>query len=517
MNNLKKLLLASALTIIFLSPNVNAGVREEVEKKTKEQAVAELENLSIQNEDGSCTWDIKMVDPKIMAQTYCNYTDADIRRLNPWSETLEPEEFERVKSDYIGSCQFNTIYSVIENASRKKGNANWQVGVFEADYDTLDPENVTLVSYYDGEEQYNQEHVYKTCKLNYVQVDEKEIKEASKVVKKLESRNTIYSLNSFNSIYHYGPIFQNNKLDSEMILYKFPEFKQELMKNSEYKFEIAWNGGGGTPIETGCEGFVIAYKNDIPLGMSYVFFSIDNRLYVDKDLPGTPVEKAQARLNEYFKGKVNIEFNAEVYDVDMEIDGYQGVFTEVKLGENINPIFIIEVEKKELDKFEVKAHHKKYDINVLSNSYDVPLDATLNVEDVKSKINIKSEEYKITSAYDINVIKTGNGTKVSTIEDGIYVYLPVTNKELGEKVKVLHVKDNDDIGEEYEGEVVELEGNKYVMFKTNHFSTYAIAEETVTNPETSDAIISAIILVLLFTGGLGLILKLKPNKLRKKN
>ena len=511
MKNLKKILLASTLTIILLSHNVNAGVRVEVEKKTKEQAIVELENLAIENEDGSCTWDIKMIDPKIMAETYCNYTDADIRRLNPWVETLEPEEYERVKKDYIGSCRFNTIYSVVENASRKKGNANWEVGVFEADYDTINPEKVTLVSSYDGEEQYNREQVYKTCKLNYVQVDEKEIKDASKVMKKLESRNTIYSLNSFNSIYHYGPIFQNNKLDSEMILYKFPEFKQQLMKNSEYKFEIAWNGGGGTPIETGCEGFVLAYKDDIPLGMSYVFFSIDNRLYVDKDLPGTSVEKAQARLNEYFKGKVNIEFNSEVYDANTEIDGNIGVFTEVKIGEYINPIFIIEVDKKDLDKFEVKAHHKKYNINVLSNSYDVPLDATLNVEDVQSKIDIESD-YKIISAYDIEVIKTGNGMKVSTIEDGIYVYLPILNKELGEKVKIFHIKDNNDFGEEYEGEVVELEGNKYAMFKTSHFSTYAIAEDTITNPNTGDAIISSIIIVLLFSGLLLLLLKFKPKK-----
>ena len=50
------------------------------------------------------------------------------------------------------------------------------------------------------------------------------------------------------------------------------------------------------------------------------------------------------------------------------------------------------------------------------------------------------------------------------------------------------------------------------MFKTSHFSTYAIAEDTITNPNTGDAIISSIIIVLLFSGLLLLLLKFKPKK-----
>ena len=458
--------------------------------KTKEEALAQLEQLAIENSDGSCSWDVKMIDPKVMAENYCNFTKNEIYEMYPYVKNYNDDELTDYIKNVIKGCKEATINSIIENASRKKGFNNWEVAVYDLNFETFDPNSVVLSTLYNTELNNNYELATKTCKIEYVEYEEKELKDAKNIVKKLNSNNTIYSLNSFNSIYHYGPIFQNNRIASDMILYKFPEFKQILMEHPEYEYEIAWQGGGGTPIETGCSGYIFAYKNGIPYGMKSVGFTIDNRLYVDKDAEGTLIERATARLNEYFKNSIKIEFNLEVMEENLEIDGMTGLFTEIKLGEYSTQIFILEVDKKELDKFEAKAHHKKYDINVITSSYDVPLDMTLDVEEVTDKLEINNKEHNILNAYDINVIKTGNKTLIKKIEDGIEVYIPVQNKKINDKMKVFHIVDNKELQEEFEGIVVELDGKMYVKFITTHFSTYAVADTLNADVDVSDQIIS---------------------------
>lgn len=504
MKKFKYVLVLFVLTLIFIPGNVFA--------KTKEEAEALLDSMAVENNDGSCTWKFKLTEPEILIDNYCNYSLQDLLKDNPRLENLEEWEQLQVYEDMKENCRMSVVTSPIEVASRKMGNKNWTFGVDFSngtpdyrdnyDYEVFDQDNLSLTNYYDSIDEYGHNitvSVLKTCSVEILEVDEQEVKKASKIIKKFEANNVIYSLNSFNSVYHYGTIFENNTINSDMILYKFPEFKQSLMENPEFDYEIAWDGGGGMPTETGCAGYVIAYKDDITYGLRYVNFTIDNRLYVDKDLDGTLVERAYNRLNEYFNGKVEIEFDLNVYDDSYMVDGLSGVYTNVKLGNVETPIFIIEVEKKYLDKFEVKAHHKKYNVNVISNSYDVPLDATLQVDDVMKNISLDTNEYKILSAYNIDVVKTGAGSYVKNVENGIDVFIPIAGKEVGEKLKILHMIDDNKSDEEFEGEVVEIDGQHYVKFRTTHFSTYAVAEGTsqISNPNTGDSIIYSILLAFL--------------------
>ena len=72
---------------------------------------------------------------------------------------------------------------------------------------------------------------------------------------------------------------------------------------------------------------------------------------------------------------------------------------------------------------------------------------------------------------------------------------------------------SEDLDEEFEGEVVDVDGVQYVKFRTNHFSTYAIAESSsIINPETSDTIVGAIILVLIGLLGILFVYKLRPRR-----
>lgn len=515
MKKIKYLSFVLVLSLLFVPGNVLA----------KANAEARLNAMALENEDGTCTWNVKIADPNALGDEYCNFSLQDLIRDNQWIGNLPEEEQLEMLESRRKNCRGATVISTIEVASRKMGNANWDISVDFSngtgdweDYDDInvfDPNKLTLIAYYDAVDEYGNNNtmtVSKTCKVQINEVDEKILKDASKVVKKLEGNNVIYSLNSFNSVYHYGSIFQNNRLDSEMILYKFPKFKQSLMENPEFDYEIAWNGGGGSPMASGCQGYVIAYKDGIPYGLKLVNFTIDNRLYVDKDLEGTVVERAYNRLNEFFNGKVDITFDSSILEEDT-VDGFVGTYTIVKLGEVETPIFIIEVDKHELDKFEVKAHHKKHNVNVITNSYDVPIDATLEVEDVKKNITLDKNEYKVLGAYDIDVVKTGNGGYVKTIENGIDVFIPVSNRKVGEKLKVFHMEEDNKTGEEFDGEVVEVEGVKYVKFRTTHFSTYAVAANAVQidNPDTGDNIISSFILAFLSLCGLIMVCKFKPK------
>ncbi len=517
MKKMKYMLFILVIVLMFMPSNILA--------KTKEEAEVELNRLAIENQDGTCTWNIKMMDPQVLIENTCDYNLQSVIKDNPWVGNLAKEEQEGVLRDFISGCRGSAIYSVVEVASRKVGNPNWTVGADLSDYqdstgmynlDNIDLDNLTLVNYYDTISEYGYstlESVERTCKVNVVETNDNLVKDANKVLKKLDASHAIYSLNSFNSVYHYGPIFQNNRIDSDMILYKFPEFKEALMDNPEFEYEIAWEGGGGTPIETGCSGYVIAYKDGIPYGMRSVNFTIDNRLYVDEALEGTPLEKAEARLEEFFNNTVDVEFDTSVYETDYEVDGNVGIFTNVILGEYTSPIFIMEVDKKYLDKFEVKAHHKKYNVNVITSSYDVPIDATLEVEDVMNRVTLDTDEYKVLGAYNIDVVKTGTGSYVRTVDNGIDVFIPINDRKVGEKLTVFHVSENSK-DEEFEGEVVEVDGVQYVKFRTTHFSTYAVAESSnsIINPETSDTVVGAIILVLVGLLGFGFVYKLRPRK-----
>lgn len=517
MKKLKYLLFVLAFSLIFIPGNVLA--------KTKEEAEEELNRLVIENQDGTCTWDVKMIDPEVLIKNTCNYTLESLNQMLPWLGDRPLDEQQEVLKNYIDSCKLSSVTSVFEVASRKVGNPNWSLGhdfsngtpghEDDYDYEYFNPNAVTFwTTYFEGYDEWNNKvykNIERTCKVEYVENDKSIEKEAVKVAEKMTSNNIIYSLNTFNSVYHYGKIFENDTIDSEMILYKFPKFKKTLMENPEFKYEIAWEGGGGTPTETGCSGYVLIYRDGVPYAMKYVSFTMDNRFYVLKDLPGTAREKAEARLRTFFGPKVKIEFSDYYEEMNEEEYNMVGTFTYVTIGEYETPIFLMEVETDNLDEFIVDAFNKQFGVNVSTRSYDVPIDATLEVDDVMKKITLDTDEYKILSAYNIDVVKTGTGSYVKNVENGIDVFIPISGRKVGEKLKVFHVSE-DSLDEEFVGEVVELDGLQYVKFTTTHFSTYAVADSVLTNPETSDTVVGAIILVLVGLLGFGLVYKLRPRR-----
>ena len=265
------------------------------------------------------------------------------------------------------------------------------------------------------------------------------------------------------------------------------------------------------------------YKNDIVYGMHFFDTNYYAMLLVDKDEEGTTLEKAKRALNKHFQNKIEFSFDEDnIYGIDdsgfdlankaFGTTGitYNGIDVMMELnGENYN-IGVVEMDKEAIKEFEVRAKDKTTGVSVYTNSFDVPSDATIEVEDRKDEVNsiFDNKKYKVLNAFNIDVLKTGNGDLVENITDGIYVYMPITGEfKNGQELKVYHITDNDEKGEEFTGEVVELDGKHYVKFKTNHFSTYAaVSEENVIdNPNTGDSLylsiglfITSLVAVVLF-------------------
>lgn len=108
-----------------------------------------------------------------------------------------------------------------------------------------------------------------------------------------------------------------------------------------------------------------------------------------------------------------------------------------------------------------------------------------------------------TNAYDINLLKTASGGYVTKVEDGVVVYMPLTDSyKENDKVNVYYVKDDGTL-EKIEGTAVKLDDGLYVEFTTNHFSTYAVGSEVIQNPDTADNIMLYIVIGLLAVLGLG--------------
>lgn len=506
----KKILLATVVCCLwFIGPQIVSAGPAKDPNASDESIEQKFANIpSKDNGDGTCTWDINTVHFDTLIANTCNLKKEDFDDLKMYTGVGFSEEHIAMLNN---DCAFDVVYNLFENQSLKNGNKKNAVQFSRY---KLDGDQLTLYSdyseYINGVSE--NKTLEKTCSINFVEPDDKDVKDIKKAKESLKNTYQLTGLDSFNAIYHYGPISDPNGFYSDKIIYKFSEFKDSLMKYKKIDYDVTFRGGGATPADLLTFGFVNLSKNGITYDMKIVAFYMDIRLMVDKDLEGTPYEKAENRLKEYFGSKVNVE--VDKINVEEPDGEYR---THVKIGDYTTRVMILEVDKKELDKYKVVAFDTDTDVKVESNSYEVPIDATINVKDVYKDVEdiFDKKMFKVHSAYDIDVVKLTDGGFVKTIENGIDVYLPISNRKIGEKLTVYHITDNGK-GDGYEGIVVEVDGKQYVKFTTTHFSTYAVVEEVkneiIENPNTSDNISNSIIILIISSLFLvGYLIKLKED------
>ena len=424
--------------------------------------------------------DVKSLDPDIILGDTCNITKEElIKRNSEYYSNMSNEELNSVLLEEKHYC-LNYYYTFILGLHLKKNGVENLYNDYDLDY--TDKNNVKI-SVCDDNNQ-----VSRNYKLRYIDnYDKSVLSGTNKVKNELKDVYTIYGLSVLNSVYHYGNI-EENIYQNDLVLYRFSDLKDTINKYSDYEIIPRLQGAGGTQSINGNEGALGIFKNDILYALSKTSFEMNHVLYVDKD------EYLDDEINEYL-GTQNVS--------------YVGTFTKVKLDDKEALILIVEIPKDKLDKVDIQTKDYKTGINISTSSYQVPIDVTLLTQDVINNDLVKKASEKsdinFVNAYDINLLKTSNGGYVTKIEDGVVVYMPLSGSyKENDKVDVYYIKDDGTL-EKLEGSAVLVGDDLFVKFITNHFSTYAVGNEIIKNPNTIDNVYIYLIIGLASMTCLGYI------------
>lgn len=501
-----KILFIITCILALITPNfVNA--------LTEEEANEILNSLPIKEVNGKTIMETKIVDPTYMIGDQCS-SNKDDSTTDEWIKECKTYLYQDIIITYLKYLGYDTNDLFLEVNENDYKNA-----VFSYDYESTEGTKTLSVN----------------VEVSYLKdVDTKEIEKAKKVLAGFEDSDRLYGLQLINLIYHYGAI-EDADYNKETIFARYQDFKKTMEEYPEYKFISNGGRGGGDSLVR--ERYIQAgmFKDGIMYGIKQVIHHENQILFVDKDSTGNIKEKIEARLNEYFNNKVdvNIEIDdtfsiEDIYATDEisgrewfnnfvnEILGTNGLeFTSYLASIKINDVemeFIVtEVPSKYVNNLYVEAYDSTTGVSIKTESYDVPIDAVVNAKDIKNNTNIinnfENDRQTVESAYDISLIKYYNGSFIHKIDKGIEVYLPLDgeyNSNLN--YKVYYVSSTNE-KEEYDTEIVTINGKNYAKFVTNHFSSYVLTSETkgkantentvVENPQTLDSASENILMIIV--------------------
>ena len=140
---------------------------------------------------------------------------------------------------------------------------------------------------------------------------------------------------------------------------------------------------------------------------------------------------------------------------------------------------------------------------IISFEKEVSKDYTLNIKQIDIKKELADKNIKF--LVDINVLEGVNIVKINNIKMKIKIALPDNLKDYT-KYEVVYI-DNNEVKETIPAKVE----NGYIVFETSHLSQYGIVATSITNPNTSDNVISYIVISALTLLGLT-VLVVKRNK-----
>ena len=529
---MKKIILLIVLLIVPIS--ISATSEESINSKLdvipfntidgKKYLETNIIDPDIMLEDGRCnkTADISensynsyiVEQNKILEENPWMIDQITIKNYNEWrasQELLAIEETKSCKTEFYKNIMKMYLSSLNLNL---KWENEYDIGF---DYENPDKTQATFYYFDIGEDYDNSEACDVT--ISYIAPNNKqEFDNATNALKKFKENYTVLGMPLFNSIYHNGSVFSLNNTD--LLISRYPEIKEIMELNQQYKYEMIINGGGGSPYDASFSSPLGIFKDGILYNLKDISLNEHYVIYVDKDLEGTIFEKAENRLKEYFNNKINIsvvdtgwqpleDYGPINANLGTQNQTYLVYTAELTMGSTTLTVGIVEIEKEKLDEVIVKSTDYVTGVNVKTGSYDVPVDASIFVTDAKAekyvKDALKTKNLDIVSAFDITLSKRKDGTLIRTIENGIEVYIPVDSSyKENEEVKVYYIKTDSTIGEILKGKVLKENDKLYVKFITNHFSTYALANllDAVENPKTYDDIGTGIIMSIISLIGL---------------
>ena len=409
---------------------------------------------------------------------------------------------------------------------------------------------------------YTSQYIERTYPYEFVtNYNQENLIKANNIINSIEDSYTISDLETINMSYNYGRVNYfigirdgllsdpNMKKSSEDILKCFQPIKSIMNNNKDFDYHLSlanYLNRAEVNSET-AELVLIVMKDNIAYATKPIKLINNYYFFVDKDVEGTVKDKTEQRLENYFGDKkfyIKQFDTSEKYDdngTEIPLTGFylyfekdsdlihdvyswcdktapyciESPFIKVQqtnhlLGDMMQPyyftLFVAEVNGEKVKELNISAMDNKTGILVNTGSYDVPLDVQVNANS-KSNDNsiielLKQYDYKMIDAYNIEIYGGSDGNKITSIENGIEVYIPIEGYKEGDTITIKHIKDDGTLGETLEGTVVKKDNKLYAKFLTTHFSTFALVSSSVTNPPTGDNIITNIILFIISISGI---------------
>lgn len=339
-------------------------------------------------------------------------------------------------------------------------------------------------------------------------VDNQNIEEHLFLMEDLETINYKYAFSSFgewidsiNAIINYSSEFQNK------------------IGYMNIGTKLDTRAGWDDQFTSGCFGFLnLLFDGVIYSYVNTTGVKQNNVLYVPDETENTReayIKAALDRVNKYIpKANVKIEYAGQIADINdfgilslkdiVDVNKTLGEYYKVTIGEEEYYYFIAKDSSKMRTPV-MNTVDALTDISIKTDSSEVPLDSKINTV----VIDAKSDEYKeflkkanINNGLvvDLKLFSDSINKNISKLENGVFkVYVPLNDELRKLDLTAYYVKDNGEI----EKHDVKIEGD-YLVFETDHFSTYVIGGNKLENPATLDNVSTWIITtgvsLLVFAG-----------------
>ena len=237
----------------------------------------------------------------------------------------------------------------------------------------------------------------------------------------------------------------------------------------------------------------------------------NNVIYVPNDTNDTRddyIRVALDRIKKYIpKANVKIEYAGQIstltfddilsLDDIVDVSKTLGEYYKVTINDTEYYYFIAK-DSSRMKTPIMNTKDAETEISISTNSSEVPLDTKINsyiVDSNSSEYKEFLKHVKISNGLvvDLKLFSKSINKNISKLDNDVFkVYIPLNDSLKNLNLKAYYIKDNGEI----EQHDVTVEGN-YLVFETNHFSTYIIGGNAIKNPATSDSFVKLLIAFLI--------------------
>lgn len=298
----------------------------------------------------------------------------------------------------------------------------------------------------------------------------------------LKNYYCVSDLNLIN-LYMLGESWSNNLANN----LKFSKEFIEISEGSNLSFYLIARAGGPGEMFSYSAGDLSVFYDGYCYTNLMTGIYLQRVIYIPQNTAETSeayIKAAQKRINDYLgtKDEVVVTYGGsldELWENPEDLvdrDTTDGNYYNVTIGEETYKFYIMKGSREKLEKPKYRGKHIKSNIKITTDDATVPLDTELNIKVVEDKELEKALKTKNYKAYDIKLYSLGKEAAITKLASGKFlVSIPIPNN-LKNKALTIYFVDSNGKAYEYK-ENSRDDKNNIITFETDHFSTYAVAEQ----------------------------------------